>query len=104
MNSSGQMKRVAPTIVADGGTRLCRKVGIVFGKRKKAVNGASRLRGLAFFEGFSDAELDRASDNGITAVPTYVINGQWAIPGAQDAATFAQVLRKMADQAVAEMA
>lgn len=51
-----------------------------------------------------DAELDRASDNGITAVPTYVINGQWAIPGAQDAATFAQVLRKMADQAVAEMA
>jgi CRP-like cAMP-binding protein len=62
MNSSGQMKRVAPTIVADGGTRLCRKVGIVFGKRKKAVNGASRLRGLAFFEGFSDAELDRVAE------------------------------------------
>lgn len=48
------------------------------------------------------AELDVAGDNGITAVPTYVINGRWAIPGAQDPETFAQVLRKMADQAVAE--
>jgi len=34
----------------------------VFGKRKKAVDGASRLRGLAFFEGFSDAELDRVAE------------------------------------------
>ena len=43
-----------------------------------------------------------AGGNGITAVPTYVINGRWAIPGAQEPETFAQVLRKMADQAVAE--
>jgi predicted DsbA family dithiol-disulfide isomerase len=50
------------------------------------------------------AELDVASDNGITAVPTYVLNGQWAVPGAQEPETFAQVLRKMADQAVAEQA
>ena len=50
------------------------------------------------------AELDVAADNGITAVPTYVVNGRWAIPGAQDPETFAQVLRKMADQAVAERA
>ena len=48
------------------------------------------------------AELDVAADNGITAVPTYVVNGRWAIPGAQDPETFAQVLRKMAHQAVAE--
>ena len=48
------------------------------------------------------AELDHASDNGITAVPTYVVNGRWAIPGAQEPETFAQVLRKMADQAIAE--
>lgn len=45
------------------------------------------------------AELDVAHDNGITAVPTYVINGRWAIPGAQEPETFAQVLRKMAGQA-----
>jgi predicted DsbA family dithiol-disulfide isomerase len=50
------------------------------------------------------AELAVASDTGITAVPTYVINGRWAIPGAQEPETFAQVLRKMADQAVAERA
>lgn len=48
------------------------------------------------------AELALAGDNGITAVPTYVINGRWAVPGAQEPETFAQVLRKMADQAVAE--
>ncbi len=48
------------------------------------------------------AELDVAGDNGINAVPTYVVNGRWAIPGAQEPETFAQVLRKMADQAVAE--
>jgi len=47
------------------------------------------------------AELEVAGDNGITAVPTYVVNGQWAIPGAQEPETFAQVLRKMADQALA---
>ena len=50
------------------------------------------------------AELDVAADNGITAVPTYVVNGRWAIPGAQEPETFAQVLRKSADQAVAEQA
>jgi predicted DsbA family dithiol-disulfide isomerase len=47
-------------------------------------------------------ELDVASEHGITAVPTYVINGRWAIPGAQEPETFAQVLRKMAAQALAE--
>ena len=47
------------------------------------------------------AELDQAGDHGITAVPTYVVNGRWAIPGAQEPETFAQVLRKMADQVTA---
>lgn len=42
------------------------------------------------------ADLQFAHDNGITAVPTYVVNGRWAIPGAQEPETFAQVLRKMA--------
>ena len=30
-------------------------------KRSKAQDGAARLRGLAFFEGFSDAELERVA-------------------------------------------
>jgi predicted DsbA family dithiol-disulfide isomerase len=61
---------------------------------------------LASGRGVADvtAELDHARDNGITAVPTYVIDGQWAIPGAQEPETFAKVLRKMADQAVARVA
>ena len=48
-----------------------------------------------------NAELDHARDNGITAVPTYVFNDEWAVPGAQDPATFAKVLRKMAANALA---
>jgi predicted DsbA family dithiol-disulfide isomerase len=42
------------------------------------------------------AMLDHGHDNGITAVPTYVFNGVWAVPGAQEPETFAQVIRKMA--------
>jgi predicted DsbA family dithiol-disulfide isomerase len=40
--------------------------------------------------------LRRAAENGITAVPTYVIDDQWSIPGAQDAAVFEQVFRRLA--------
>lgn len=45
-----------------------------------------------------DADLRGAQDRGITAVPTYVIDERWAIPGAQEPETFAQVLGKMARQ------
>ncbi len=50
------------------------------------------------------AELDDAHQNGITAVPTYIFNGEWAVPGAQDADTFERVIRKMADNALAALA
>ena len=46
------------------------------------------------------AELRDGYENGITAVPTYVFNGAWAVPGAQDPETFAKVLHKMADKAL----
>lgn len=45
--------------------------------------------------------LQFARQHGITAVPTYVLNGKWAVPGAQEPETFATVLRQMADEAVA---
>jgi len=48
-----------------------------------------------------DAELRLAHENGITAVPTYVLDGRWAVPGAQEPDTFAKVLGKMAAKAVA---
>src|SRR6056297_2345481 len=46
------------------------------------------------------AELEHARQNGITAVPTYVFDDQWAVPGAQDPETFARVLTKMAEKAL----
>jgi len=68
--------------------------------------GADHDEVLSFLEGSCGtaevaAELEHARDNGITAVPTYVFDGQWAVPGAQDAATFTKVLRRMAERALA---
>ena len=59
---------------------------------------ADAVRFMESDEGSAEvrAELIGAQQNGITAVPTYVLDGQWAIPGAQEAETFAQVLRKIA--------
>lgn len=37
-----------------------------------------------------------AADHDITAVPTYVIDGRWTIPGAQDPDTFVQVMTRLA--------
>jgi CRP/FNR family cyclic AMP-dependent transcriptional regulator len=34
----------------------------MFGHRKKAVNGAEKLRGVTFFDGFSDGELQRVAE------------------------------------------
>ena len=45
------------------------------------------------------AALSLAAEAGITAVPTYVIDGRWSIPGAQDPDVFVQVLRRLADRA-----
>ena len=47
------------------------------------------------------AELAAGRDEGVTAVPTFVFEGRWAVPGAQEPETYAQVLRKMAASAVA---
>jgi predicted DsbA family dithiol-disulfide isomerase len=39
-----------------------------------------------------------AADNGITAVPTFIIDDRWSIPGAQDTEMFERVLRRMLTQ------
>ncbi len=44
------------------------------------------------------AFIGEAAELGITAVPTFVINGQWAIPGAQDSETFVNLLRQLNDK------
>lgn len=48
------------------------------------------------------AELREGYENGITGVPTYVFNGSWAVPGAQEPDTFAQVLQRMAERSLAD--
>jgi predicted DsbA family dithiol-disulfide isomerase len=50
------------------------------------------------------AYLEQAADSGISAVPTFVINGQWAIPGAQDPETFVSVLRRLNEKVAADAA
>ena len=43
-----------------------------------------------------EADLAFANEHGISAVPTYVIDRRWSIPGAQDPDVFVQVLRRLA--------
>jgi predicted DsbA family dithiol-disulfide isomerase len=52
--------------------------------------GADRVR----------AEEAQATELGIAAVPTFVVEGRWAIPGAQDVDTFVQVLLRAAERIV----
>jgi predicted DsbA family dithiol-disulfide isomerase len=44
------------------------------------------------------SQIAGATSNGITAVPTYVINDQWSIPGAQDTEMFERVLVRLAEK------
>jgi predicted DsbA family dithiol-disulfide isomerase len=43
-------------------------------------------------------EIASAADLGVTAVPTFVINGQWSVPGAQDIEMFERILERMQTQ------
>jgi len=42
------------------------------------------------------SDLSLAGELGITAVPTFVFDGKWTVPGAQDVAVFENVLRRLA--------
>jgi predicted DsbA family dithiol-disulfide isomerase len=43
-------------------------------------------------------EIEQANELGIAAVPTFVVNGTWAIPGAQDTDTFVNVFRQLRER------
>lgn len=49
-------------------------------------------------------QLRAAADAEITAVPTFVLDGRWAIPGAQDPETFVTVIRRLLERRAAEEA
>jgi predicted DsbA family dithiol-disulfide isomerase len=48
-------------------------------------------------------ELLTAAEMEVTAVPTFVFDGKWMVPGAQDPATFVQVLRRVVDKRTADV-
>jgi predicted DsbA family dithiol-disulfide isomerase len=48
-------------------------------------------------------EMQRAVDFDITAVPTYVFDGKWMVPGAQDPETFVKVLRRVVERRTADV-
>ena len=48
-------------------------------------------------------ELRAAADLEITAVPTFVFDGRWMVPGAQEPDTFAQVLRRVVARRTADV-
>jgi len=39
--------------------------------------------------------LQTAAENGITAVPTFIFNDQWSVPGAQDVEMFERVIQRL---------
>ncbi len=64
-------------------------VGIGAAQARQVLAGDDGLAELA-------ESLSFAADAGITAVPTYVLDGRWSIPGAQDPDVFVQVINRLA--------
>jgi predicted DsbA family dithiol-disulfide isomerase len=64
------------------------------------LDGGAAAEALATGAGADQvrAEEARATELGISAVPTFVIEGRWAIPGAQDADTFLKILATAAER------
>jgi predicted DsbA family dithiol-disulfide isomerase len=70
--------------------------------------GLDHDRVLAFLEshdGLAEVrgEMQQAAEMEITAVPTFVFDGRWMVPGAQDPDTFAQVLRRVVAKRTADV-
>jgi len=49
------------------------------------------------------AEIQAAAELEITAVPTFVFDRKWMVPGAQDPDTFAMVLRRVVAKRTADV-
>ncbi|GAA1986398.1 DsbA family oxidoreductase [Kitasatospora viridis] len=71
--------------------------------------GLDRQRVTEYLAGEEGADevrhqLDTARQLGISAVPTFVFEGRWAVQGGQEADTFLQVLNQVAAETTAEAA
>jgi predicted DsbA family dithiol-disulfide isomerase len=70
-------------------------VAVAAGLDRDAV--AAFLQGDALEEE-TRADIDEARRLGITAVPTFVFEGQWAVQGGQETSTFLRVLEQVAKE------
>jgi predicted DsbA family dithiol-disulfide isomerase len=66
--------------------------------------GVDRTEARLFLSGneFVDevrAEITEAAEYGVTAVPTFIINGQWSVPGAQDVEMFERIIERILEKA-----
>jgi predicted DsbA family dithiol-disulfide isomerase len=66
--------------------------------------GVDRTEAHLFLSGneFVDevrAEITEAAEYGVTAVPTFIINGQWSVPGAQDVEMFERIIERILEKA-----
>lgn len=73
--------------------RLGDEVGVPVDVRRGVLDGDQATLDVR-------AELDGALDRGVTAVPTFLFAGVWAVPGAQEPDTFLQVLRRAEERLV----
>ena len=78
--------------VADHDTLVDIAVGV-------GIDGGRAASMLASEEGSHElkADLDEARELGVTAVPTFVFGGRWAVPGAQDPEMLLRALRRTAE-------
>ena len=42
--------------------------------------------------------LQMAAENGISAVPTFIFNDQWSVPGAQDVEMFERLIQRLSER------
>lgn len=77
--------------------RLSHEVGVF-----PSVDEATAFVDSDLLKRETQREILDGMEMGVTAVPTFVFEGKWSVPGAQDTEVFARVLDKLLEQEEAE--
>lgn len=80
------------------GEDICNSDILVRCAQRAGITSETAREYLVSDEGLEEvlSDLSLAGELGITAVPTFVFDGKWTVPGAQDVAVFENVLRRLA--------
>ena len=91
------LKNALLTSYFHDGENIAEHAFLVEAAMSVGLDGTASAEFLASDRGVFEvkAELAEATSMGISAVPTFVINGEWSIPGAQDTPTFVRMLTKL---------